>query len=139
MNPIFKDNLPPFRIPDLVVNPSRFQVFMFSAATWNRHAIHYSEDVARKEGHPDIVVQRGLLGNFLARQLTQWLGRSGDIRKLSWQVIQSAYHGNYLTCESTFIKTFQKDRKNFGMVSSRICDGMGREIAKGSAEFEIFD
>ena len=138
MNEVYKDNALPFRIPDLVVNPSRFQIFMFSSATWNRHAIHYSEDVARKEGHPDIVVQRGLLGNFLARQLTQWLGASGDIRKLSWQVVQSAYPGNDLTCESNLIKTFQKDRRNFGLVSSRIYDARGREIAIGSAEVEIF-
>ena len=64
-------------IPELTVCPDYVQVFMFSAITWNRHHIHYSKDAALSEGLPDVVVQRALIGNFLARLITNWVGDSG--------------------------------------------------------------
>jgi hydroxyacyl-ACP dehydratase HTD2-like protein with hotdog domain len=48
----------PAPIPALVVTPDHTQIFMFSAATWNRHHIHYSKDAALAEGLPDVVAAR---------------------------------------------------------------------------------
>lgn len=53
------------KLSKLVKTPDRQQLFMFSAITWNRHAIHYNRQHARDEGLPDVVVQRALVGNFL--------------------------------------------------------------------------
>jgi hydroxyacyl-ACP dehydratase HTD2-like protein with hotdog domain len=53
------------KLGELVKKPDRRQLFMFSAITWNRHAIHYDRQSAREEGLPDVVVQRALIGNFL--------------------------------------------------------------------------
>ncbi len=86
------------QIPELTVCPDHTQVFMFSAATWNRHRIHYSKDAAVSEGLPDIVVQRGLIGNFLARLITDWIGDSAELRKLAWKVIRSALPGKEIVC-----------------------------------------
>ncbi len=45
-------------LPKLVKVPTAVQLFRYSAVTWNAHRIHLEPDYARKEGHPDILVQR---------------------------------------------------------------------------------
>jgi acyl dehydratase len=85
-------------IPELIVCPDHRQVFMFSAATWNRHHIHYSKDAAVNEGLPDVVVQRGLIGNFLARLITTWIGDSAELRRLTWKVTRSIQPGKNIVC-----------------------------------------
>lgn len=89
----------PLVLPELVVEPTPAQVFMFSAATWNRHHIHYSRDAAVREGHTDIVLQRALLGNVFARHAGAWLGAAGSIRRLAWRVVSSALPGQALRCD----------------------------------------
>lgn len=89
----------PITLPELVVTPTPMQIFMFSAATWNRHHIHYSRDAAVAEGLPDIVVQRALIGNLFVRLISDWLGDSGDIRRISWRVLSSALPNRKLRCE----------------------------------------
>lgn len=86
-------------IPSLTVVPTHMQLFMYSAITWNRHHVHYSKDAAQAEGLPDVVVHRGLMGNFLARMLGEWLGENGCITELSWKVLRSATPGQALSCE----------------------------------------
>jgi hydroxyacyl-ACP dehydratase HTD2-like protein with hotdog domain len=86
------------QIPELIVCPDHKQIFVFSAVTWNRHHIHYSKDAAINEGLPDVVVQRALIGNFLARLITDWIGDAGELRKLTWKVTRSALPGRDITC-----------------------------------------
>jgi len=83
-------HLPDGPIEGLSVTPDCMQVFMFSAVTWNRHHIHYNREQAIEEGLPDVVVQRGLIGNFLARMLNRWIDGRGEVRRLKWQMRRSA-------------------------------------------------
>jgi hydroxyacyl-ACP dehydratase HTD2-like protein with hotdog domain len=100
------------QIPELVVCPDYAQVFMFSAITWNRHHIHYNKDAAIREGLPDIVIQRGLIGNFLARLITNWIGESAELRKLAWKVTRSALPGRNIVCRGKIkeIKDAEEDK-----------------------------
>ncbi len=88
-------------VQELSVTPTTTQIFSFSAVTWNRHKIHYDKDAAIAEGHRGVVVQRALLGNYLAAMLEEWLGRNGTVRKLSWKVLSSAHPGQELRCRGT--------------------------------------
>ena len=86
------------KLRKLVKKPDFKQLFMFSAITWNRHAIHYNRKSARGEGLPDVVVQRALIGNFFAQFLGQWIKDRGDVQRLEWKVVRSAIPGDTLTC-----------------------------------------
>ena len=97
------------QIPELIVCPDRTQVFMFSAITWNRHLIHYSKDAAISEGLPDIVVQRALIGNFLARLITDWVGDSAELRRLAWKVTRSALPGRDIVCRGKIKERMDSD------------------------------
>lgn len=77
-------------LPVVVRNASRVQLFMYSAATWNPHRIHYDVDYARFEGHPDVIVHGPLQGAWLSQYVTDWAGPQGRILGLSWQNRASA-------------------------------------------------
>ena len=97
------------QIPELIVCPDRTQIFMFSAVTWNRHHIHYSKDAAVSEGLPDIVVQRALIGNFLARLITNWVGEGAELRKLAWKVTRNALPGKNIVCRGKIKERIDSD------------------------------
>ena len=127
----------PAPIPPLVVTPDHTQIFMFSAATWNRHHIHYSKDAALAEGLPDVVVQRALIGNFFARLLTDWLGDAGDIRALSWKVSASAVPGRALRIEGDALALSVNAGHRDLDCELRITDAADRAIATGRARLRL--
>jgi len=120
-------------IPEMQIMPTPGQIFMFSAITWNRHHIHFSKDAALAEGHTDIVVQRALLGNFMARHLGDWLGSRGQILKLSWKVQKSAVPGNLLRCQGTASNTGPAGERPQLQCTLRIVDHTDAVVATGAA------
>jgi hydroxyacyl-ACP dehydratase HTD2-like protein with hotdog domain len=127
----------PAPIPALVVTPDHQQIFMFSAATWNRHRIHYSKDAALAEGLPDVVVQRALLGNFFARLLGDWLGDAGAVRELSWKVSASAVPGRALRVEGEALASSLDAGRRDLECTLRITDDADRAIAAGRARLRL--
>lgn len=99
------------KINPITKHPDYRQIFMFSAITWNRHLIHYNQQQARKEGHRDVVVQRALLGNYLAQCISGWIGERGTLSRLEWKVRQSAFAGDELVCQGNVMeRTMVKDK-----------------------------
>ncbi|MHC4117025.1 MAG: hotdog family protein [Planctomycetota bacterium] len=121
------------QIPELTVRPDHMQVFMFSAATWNRHHIHYSKDAAVSEGLPDIVVQRGLIGNLLARLMTGWIGDSAELCKLSWKVTRSALPGKDIICRGRVRQKVESADKKYLVCKVTASDENDELIACGDA------
>lgn len=119
-------------LPDLHVTPTVTQVFMFSAATWNRHHIHFSRDAALSEGHPQVAIQRALLGSLMARQVTTWLGDKGFIRRISWKVVRSAYPGAPLTCTGVISNGLPELNSEI-TCELQIVDSLRAVIATGTA------
>lgn len=136
-DPLWSELVLPLQLPELALTPTPEQLFMFSAATWNRHHIHYSSAAARAEGHPDIVVQRGLIGNYLARLLTNWLGDRGEIRTLSWKVVRSAVPGKQLRCEGYVTAREEKLSRRYLRCELGVLDADAQAIAEGAAELEL--
>jgi hydroxyacyl-ACP dehydratase HTD2-like protein with hotdog domain len=127
----------PIALPELVVVPDHMQIFMFSAITWNRHHVHYSKAAAVAEGLPDVVVQRALLGDFLARAVGDWAGDEGDLRELSWQVRSSATPGAPLRCQGSVTAVEIADGATFADCELRIVADEDRLVASGRARVEL--
>jgi hydroxyacyl-ACP dehydratase HTD2-like protein with hotdog domain len=72
-------------LPVVARRASRTQLFLYSAATWNPHRIHYDAEYARYEGHPDIIVHGPLQGAWFTQFVTDWAGPSGRILSATWQ------------------------------------------------------
>ncbi|HEU4654390.1 MAG TPA: hypothetical protein VFS47_10405 [Steroidobacteraceae bacterium] len=128
----------PIELPAMDVVPDAMQIFMFSAVTWNRHHVHYSKDAAVSEGLPDVVVQRALIGNFLARALTNWLAERGEIRELTWKVVSSATPGRRLRCQGRALSLELEDGRQRIGCELRIVNDDDQLVASGTACVELF-
>jgi hydroxyacyl-ACP dehydratase HTD2-like protein with hotdog domain len=71
-------------MPPLIKTPSRVQLFMYSAISWNLHRIHYDKEYAASEGHQDVLVHGPLQGAFLGQYMTDWGGPEARLRKIGW-------------------------------------------------------
>jgi hydroxyacyl-ACP dehydratase HTD2-like protein with hotdog domain len=69
---------------------SRAQLFLYSAATWNPHRIHYDRDYALVEGHADVIVHGPLQGAWLTQYVTDWAGPEARLVSAGWQNRASA-------------------------------------------------
>jgi hydroxyacyl-ACP dehydratase HTD2-like protein with hotdog domain len=52
--------------------PTEIELFMYCAATWNTHRIHYDRDYARAEGYRDLVVPGPMQSARLAQLLAEF-------------------------------------------------------------------
>jgi hydroxyacyl-ACP dehydratase HTD2-like protein with hotdog domain len=71
-------------IQPMVKIPTRAQLFMYSAISWNVHRIHYDSDYAKEEGHPTVLVHGPLQGAFLGQFLTDWMPPGGRLKKIAY-------------------------------------------------------
>jgi hydroxyacyl-ACP dehydratase HTD2-like protein with hotdog domain len=125
--------IPEARAFELRVTPDRTQVFTFGAITWNRHKIHFDRAQAEAEGFPDVVVQRGLLGNFLARSVAGWAGASGRLERLQWKVNQSAFPDQELRCQGEVTRVSDEAGTPVVDCALRIMNPDGAQVASGEA------
>ena len=106
---------------------------MFSAITWNRHQIHFDKDLALAEGFPDVALQRGLIGNYLARLTTGWAGERGRLERLYWRVTKHAFPGQELRCQGEVSEVDAvRDTTQVACVL-RILNPEGDQVASGQA------
>ena len=59
---------------------SNVSLFLYNAAVWNAHRIHYDETYTLDvEKHPGVIVDGPLQGDWLAQVVTNWLGDDGEL------------------------------------------------------------
>lgn len=89
-------------VTDLVVSTDQTQLFLFSAATYNAHRIHYDHQwAAEREGYPAVLVQGPLQAGLLSRAVTDWIGPRGRLVRFSTQNRAVAHPGEELTFGGT--------------------------------------
>ena len=86
------------------------QMFLFSAATYNAHRIHYDKTWAVDvEGYKGPLVQGPLQAALLARAVTDWMGGSGTLVAYSAQNRAVAFAGDQLDFVGTVTGTREED------------------------------
>ena len=78
--------------------PTNVSLFVYNAAVWNAHRIHYDEAYTTGiEKHPGIVIDGPLQGDWLAQCVTNWLGEDGAIVRFTYSNRRACYLGETLT------------------------------------------
>jgi hydroxyacyl-ACP dehydratase HTD2-like protein with hotdog domain len=84
-------------LPTAVHHTTRVGIFLFAAAHWTPHRIHYDVEQARLEGFDDVVVTGALMSGWVARLLTEWTGDPHCLRELEERNVAVAVAGDTLT------------------------------------------
>ncbi len=84
------------RLPERRRRCDIVQSFLYNAALWNAHRIHYELDYARDvEGYPGLVVPGPLLGDWLGQLVDDWVaGSSAELVRLEYTNRLAAYVGD---------------------------------------------
>lgn len=112
----------------LIKNPDKVCLFMFCAAIWAVHRIHWDTPRARSEGLPDAILPGWMVSSYLA-QLAQMRAPSGmRLGKINVRYRGMAFPGDTLTCRAA-------PGSNEAAIKMTVSNQSGAEISTCDAEY----
>ncbi len=85
-------------LPERTYVPSNVSLFLYNAAIWNAHRIHYDERyTTEEEHHPGVVVDGPLQGDWLTQTVLEWIGEDGVLIEFAYSNRLASYLGDELT------------------------------------------
>ena len=86
-------------LPEQTHKPDNVQLFLYNAALWNAHRIHFDLPYATEvEGYPGLVIAGPLLGDWLGQCVDLWAEQAGGtLVQLQYANRAAAYIGETLT------------------------------------------
>jgi 3-methylfumaryl-CoA hydratase len=84
-------------LPERQFQPDNVQLFLYNAALWNAHRIHFDHPYATEvEGYPGLVIAGPLLGDWLTQSVIEWLGEDGQLISIEYSNRKASYIGEIL-------------------------------------------
>ena len=84
-------------LPEREFQPDTVQLFLYNAALWNAHRIHYDYPYATEvEGYPGVVIAGPQMGDWLTQCAVDWLGGDGTLLAIEYSNRKAAYIGETL-------------------------------------------
>lgn len=85
-------------LPQMEFKPNNVQLFLYNAALWNAHRIHFDHPYATQvEGYPGLVIAGPLMGDWLTQLVIHWLGDEGELASIEYANRKAAYIGETLS------------------------------------------
>lgn len=82
-------------LPERQYSPGTVQLFLYNAAIWNAHRIHYDLAYAQQnEGHPALLVDGPLQGDWLTQLLYDWMEDADELVTFEYSNRRAAYVGD---------------------------------------------
>ena len=123
-------------LPEKHHTATEVSLFLYNAAIWNPHRIHYDAPYTLEvEKHPAIVIDGPLQGDWLAQCVTDWLGADGQLVTFSYSNRRAAYLGEILTATGEVIAKDETTRTVDVRLGIR--NEKGEIIAPGSATLKF--
>jgi acyl dehydratase len=100
-------------IPRLVVGPVTIQDLVeWCGAEEDYLNIHYDEAAAKAAGLPGCIIQGTFKCGMLGRMVTDWLGESGTLRRISVSYRGMDFPGDTITCRGKVTNSYIKDSES---------------------------
>jgi acyl dehydratase len=84
----------------LIKNPDKITLFMFCAAIWAVHRIHWDTPYARSEGLPEAILPGWMVSSYLAELATMRAPTGMRLGKINVRYKGMAFPGDTLTCRA---------------------------------------
>ena len=134
----FTDVKPGTALPERRHTPTNVSLFLYNAAIWNGHRIHYDETYTRNvEKHPAIVVDGPLQGDWLTQTVLNWMGDDGVVVEFEYSNRRASYLGDTLVSggkvESVNPQTREAELSLFVRIEGGEVTAPGRAIVRFNA------
>jgi len=84
-------------LPQRVHTPTNVSLFLYNAAVWNAHRIHYDEPYATAvEGHAGVVIDGPLQGDWISQVALNWLGPDDALVRFEYSNRRASHLGDIL-------------------------------------------
>ena len=120
-------------LPTLTKTPTTQQLVMFGCATYDYYEAHYDQQYARANGLPDVIVHGPLKNSFLAQLVTDWMGDTGTLKKLSVQYRGMDIPGTPVYAKGTVTRKYFRDGENLVDCELRLVNADGETTTPGTA------
>ena len=124
-------------IPPLTKNPTTQQLVKYAGASGDFYQIHYDKDYAKSNGLPTVIIHGALKNAWFGQIITDWIGSSGELKKLSVQYRGMDSPGNPLTIEGRVVKKWSDNGQNFVEAELWLKNANDERTTKGSAIFSL--
>jgi 3-methylfumaryl-CoA hydratase len=119
-------------LPGRQYTPDNVQLFLYNAALWNAHRIHFDHPYATQvEGYSGLVIAGPLLGEWLAQCVVEWLGDDGRLSAIEYSNRKVAIIGETLQSGGVVLEVDAARRK--AELELYIKNGQGEVVAPGTA------
>ena len=135
--PYWEDVEEGMSIPPLQKQPTTQMLVMYCGASGDFYQIHYDFEFAKSRGLPGVVVQGGLKNAFLAQLVTDWIGDSGRLRKLSCQHRGMDFPGDTLHCKGVVTRVYKEDMRFLVDCEVWLENGNDEKTTPGAATVEL--
>ena len=84
-------------LPEREFKPDNVQLFLYNAALWNAHRIHFDSPYATEvEGYSGLVIAGPLMGDWLTQCVIEWLDDEGRLVSIEYSNRKAAIIGEVL-------------------------------------------
>ncbi len=120
-------------VPAIVKRTNTMQLVKYAGASGDYYQIHYDKDIAQGNGLPSVIVHGWLTLSFLGQMLTDWIGNTGAVQKIS-----GSYKGMNLVNEEIFCygkvtKKYTEDGKTLAKIDIWAENPRGEKTVTGNA------
>ena len=85
-------------LPERSYTATNVSLFLYNAAIWNPHRIHYDEPYTTNvENHPGVVIDGPLQGDWLNQVVVNWIGDGATLTSFNYSNRRASYLGETLT------------------------------------------
>ena len=79
-------------LPERSYTATNVSLFLYNAAIWNPHRIHYDEPYTTNvENHPGVVIDGPLQGDWLNQVVVNWIGDSATLTSFNYSNRRASY------------------------------------------------
>jgi 3-methylfumaryl-CoA hydratase len=87
-------------LPERSYTPGTVQLFMYNAAIWNPHRIHYDLPYTQNcEDHPGLLIDGPLQGDWLTQLVYEWMDETDELLTFQYSNRRPAYVGDVLSAK----------------------------------------
>lgn len=98
------DELPAIELP---ITAKRLHLQTSGSQDW--YPVHFDAAFARKSGHEDVFMNTGFIHAALVRVITDWMGDSGFLRRLKFEMRRQHRPGDVMVCRARVVAKDDRD------------------------------
>ena len=99
-------------LPEIVNRCDTVQLFLYNAALWNAHRIHFDYPYATQvEGYPGLVLAGPLIGDWLTQCVIDWLAEDGQLISVEYSNRRASFVGDVLAASGVVRAVDQTSRR----------------------------